>query len=203
MLLFGNRKVRADIIFDLYNFNIWYKSSSFFSEKCVSENKIDPPSGWEGPFTNTQWRIIMMGRNFHMLRCRKSFWLVHDLSGTLGKPKQPVWSLWNMHGTFAWTIKEKNAFENQNGVTMDQAFKMHMGDHWGYSFRHFPVILTAWILWIVSNSRISAAIFHTRSSSSYQLQPHSLKLFPCNSATILDPNQPLLSKHLTSCQLQP
>ena len=132
---------------------------------------------WEGLFTpsvNTQWCIIMIGRNFHMLRCGKSFWLMHDLSRTLGKPKQLVWSLLNMYGTFAWTIKKKNAFENQNGVTMGQAFKMYLGDHCGYSFRHIPVILTTWILWMLSNSRITAAILHTISTSSYQLQPHEV-----------------------------
>ena len=38
----------------------------------------------------------------------------------------------------ALTVKEKNAFKNQNGVTMVQAFKMEPGGHCRCGFRHIP-----------------------------------------------------------------
>ena len=40
----------------------------------------------------------------------------------------------------ALTIREKNAFKNKNGVTVVQAFKMELGGHCGYGFRHVPVL---------------------------------------------------------------
>ena len=39
---------------------------------------------------------------------------------------------------FALTVKEKNAFKNQNGVTMVPAFKMEPGGHCRYGFKHIP-----------------------------------------------------------------
>lgn len=41
----------------------------------------------------------------------------------------------------ALTVKEKNAFKNQNGVTMVQAFKMEPGGHCRCGFRHISASL--------------------------------------------------------------
>ena len=106
-----------------------------------------------------------------------------------------------MHCASVWTIKEKNAFKNQNGVTVVQAPKMEVGGHGGCGFRHVPVLLWTWIFWTVSDSRTSPAVLKTISASRCQLQPHSLKVYPCNYAIISDPN-PCLISTLTSCRLQ-
>ena len=47
----------------------------------------------------------------------------------------------NKNGTSNLTIKEKNAFKNQNRVTVFQASKMEQGGRCGCGFRHVPVSL--------------------------------------------------------------
>ena len=55
--------------------------------------------------------------------------------------EQPT--LWpvNMRCMSALTIKEKNEFKNQNGVTVFQATRMEPGGHCGCGFRHIPASL--------------------------------------------------------------
>ena len=74
--------------------------------------------------------------------------------------------------------------------------------HCGCGSRHVPESPRTCIFYTVSNSRIPPAIFKTISASSCQLQLCALKVSPCNYATISNPNQLLLNKQLTSCQLQ-
>ena len=45
----------------------------------------------------------------------------------------------NMNCTYVLTIKEKNAFKNQNGVTVVQALIMKAGGRCGYAFRQVSV----------------------------------------------------------------
>ena len=70
----------------------------------------------------------------------------------------------NIHCISALTIKEKNAFKNQNGVTMVQASRMEPGGHYGCGFRHVPTSLRTWIFWTVSDPRTPLAFLKTISA---------------------------------------
>ena len=81
-----------------------------------------------------------------------------------------------MHCTSALSIK-KNAFKNQNRVTVVQASKIEQDGHCRCDFRHIPVLLKTWIFWTVSDSSTPPTIvLKTISVSSCQLQPYGLKV---------------------------
>ena len=79
---------------------------------------------------------------------------------------------------------------------MIQASKMEVGGYGGFGFRHILVSLRTWIFWTVSQSRTLLAVLKTILASKCQLQPYGLKVYPCNCATISDPNKSLLNMHL-------
>ena len=62
--------------------------------------------------------------------------LIHSLNLMLNRIAGLMAYKYALHA--AVTIKVMNVFSNQSGVTMVQAFKMELGGHCGYGFRHVP-----------------------------------------------------------------
>lgn len=80
------------------------------------------------------------------------------------------YDLSNMGCTSALTMKEKNTFLSQNGVTVVQAFKMELGSHCGCGFRHVPEsknlnFICLFVL-TVRDSKTLPAVLKTASASS-------------------------------------
>ena len=106
----------------------------------------------------------------------------------------------NIHCTFALTIKEKNAFKNQNGITVVQASKMKLGGHCG--FRHSPATLRTEF-----SERIQTQGHHQLFSKQHLLPAANCKFMISRSPLVTmqpfqTPTNPYLSSILTSCQLQ-
>ena len=139
-------------------------------------------------------KMLVDGRNVHILRYGEVI-LAYTWFGLNFMLTRTACGLSNMNCTSALTMTEKNAFKNQNGVTVVQAFKTELGGHCGCGFTYIPASLTTWIFWTVSNSKTPPDVFKTISASSCQLQPYGLKVSPYNYVMILDPNQSLLNKH--------
>ena len=75
--------------------------------------------------------------------------------------------------------------------------------HCRCGYTYIPASLRTCIFGAVSNSRTPLAIFQTTSASSCQLQRWNFKITLLQDYIfILNPNQCLLNKPLTSCQLQ-
>ena len=95
--------------------------------------------------------------------------------------------------TSALTVKEKNAFKNQNGVTMVQASKIEPG---GF------VDASSWIIEnfnLLNCIKFSDTTSHLQNSICHQLLPATLQFQRsppsfCNNVIISNPNQSLLKK---------
>ena len=81
----------------------------------------------------------------------------------------------------------------QSVMPVLQEFTMELGDHCGWIFRHFPVLLRTWNFLTVSDSKTPAAILKITSASTYQLQIYGLKFSTYNHAAISGPSKSLLT----------